>query len=152
MQAPNEQGDGNDCPFCRIGADAADGARVGENDLAVAFLDRQPVNRGHVLVIPRRHVASFLELTSAELACIKALAQEMARALMAALPEYAGLTLSLAEGEAAGQEVLHAHFHVIPRHSGDGFGWRRFGEAAGAAALAETARLIRGARLAGGEA
>lgn len=54
-------------------------------------------------------------------------AQRLARAQKAALPNCTGINLLLSDGEVAEQEVPHTHFHVIPREDGDGFGWRRFG-------------------------
>ena len=131
------------CIFCRIISGELSSARIAENELAVAFLDIRPINRGHALVVPRRHVASFADLSDAESAAVFRLIRELACALKSELPECAGFTLSAADGEAAGQEVPHAHFHVIPRSAGDGFGWRRFGALAGAEALDETAALIR---------
>jgi histidine triad (HIT) family protein len=56
-----------------------------------------------------------------------------------------GVTLSLADGAAAGQEVLHAHLHVIPRHANDQFGWKRFGTTADQEQLKQIASRIRSA-------
>ena len=133
----------NPCTFCRIIAGEITAARLAENDQAIAFLDIQPVNAGHALIIPRRHVASFVELTEEEGASIFRLVQDVGRAMKAVLPGCAGLSLSAADGEAAGQEVLHAHFHVIPRSEGDGFGWRRFGQRVDHASLETVASVIR---------
>ncbi|WP_051945620.1 HIT family protein [Verrucomicrobium sp. BvORR106] len=130
------------CIFCQILSQQIPSVRVAENDLAVAFLDIRPVNPGHVLVVPRRHVASFTGLTDLEGAQVFDLVRRVGRALKAALPGCEGVTLSAADGEAAHQEVPHAHFHVIPRSPEDGFGWRRFGELAGREALEETGILI----------
>ena len=132
-----------DCIFCRIISGELGAARIGENDLALAFLDIRPVNRGHVLVVPRRHVSSFGDLGAEESVAVFQLIREVTSALKAELPGCEGITLSAADGEAAGQEVPHAHFHVIPRSSGDGFGWRRFGNSASFDALDETAALMR---------
>ena len=131
------------CIFCRIISQDLSSARVGENELAVAFLDIRPVNRGHTLVVPRRHVPSFADIAGSEAAAVFRLIQDVASALKSELPECIGVTLSAADGEAAGQEVPHAHFHVIPRSSGDDFGWRRFGTLTNPEALDATASLIR---------
>jgi len=131
------------CIFCRIIAGELESARIGGNDLAIAFLDIHPVNPGHTLVIPRRHVASFTELTAAEAAAVVHLVQRIAGALKAKLPNCEGVSIALADGEAAGQDVPHAHFHVIPRHRGDGFGWRRLGQSAERGQLEELAHQIR---------
>lgn len=131
------------CIFCRIISQDLSSARICENELAVAFLDIRPVNRGHMLVVPRRHVPSFADLAGSEAAAVFRLIQELASALKSELPECTGVTLSAADGEAAGQEVPHAHFHIIPRSSGDDFGWRRFGTLTNPEALDATASLIR---------
>ena len=54
-------------------------------------------------------------------------AQKVARGLRTVCPDYDGITLSLADGLSAGQDVPHTHLHVIPRQPTDGFGWRRLG-------------------------
>lgn len=108
-----------------------------------AFLDISPVNCGHTLVVPLRHVASLTDLTLAEIECMARTAQQVASALKSAFPEYEDITLSMADGEIAGQEVPHAHIHVIPRHGNDGFGWRRFGNSMDQAQLNEIALQIR---------
>lgn len=131
------------CTFCRIISQELSAARVGENELAVAFLDIRPINRGHTLVVPRRHVPSFADLAGSESSAVFRLIQEVAFALRSELSECTGITLSAADGDAAGQEVPHAHFHVIPRSSGDDFGWRRFGTLTNSEELDTTASLIR---------
>ena len=98
------------CTFCRIISEELGSARIGENELAVAFLDIRPINRGHTLVIPRRHVPSFGDLTDSESSAVFRLIREVSSALKSELPVCTGITLSAADGEAAGQEVLHAHF------------------------------------------
>lgn len=132
------------CIFCQILAGHIPSIRIAENELAIAFLDIRPVNPGHVLVVPRRHVTLFTELTDLEGVQVFDLMRRVGRALKAALPGCEGVTLSAADGEAAHQEVPHAHFHVIPRSPGDGFGWRRYGELAGMKELEATSALIGG--------
>lgn len=119
-----------DCIFCRIANAELEASRVFGDSAVVAFLDIRPVNQGHTLVIPRRHVTSFTDLDPAELGAAMRVAQSVAKALKSVLPGCEGVTLALADGEVAGQEIAHAHFHVIPRHRDDGFGWRRFGQPA----------------------
>ncbi|MGC4013871.1 MAG: HIT family protein [Luteolibacter sp.] len=133
----------NSCIFCRIIRGELSASWIFEDSLVTAFLDISPVNGGHVLVVPRRHVASLTDLTSAEIECIARTAQQVAAALKSTLPECEGVSLSMADGEAAGQEVPHAHLHVIPRHRGDGFGWRRLGSSMDRTQLDDTASRIR---------
>ncbi|MFZ2281025.1 MAG: HIT family protein [Prosthecobacter sp.] len=123
------------CPFCRIAACETEAVRILEDSATVAFLDLNPVNSGHTLVIPRRHASSLTDLTGGEIAAVMKTAQRAAGVLRDTLPGCAGITLSLADGVGAGQEVPHVHVHVIPRFTGDQFGWRRYGMAADPAVL-----------------
>ena len=134
-----------DCTFCRIAITELDASLVYEGTLTIAFLDIHPINPGHTLVIPRRHVASFTELGAAELESLWRVAQRVARALKSGLFGCEGVTLSLADGAAAGQEVLHAHLHVIPRLANDQFGWKRVGTTADYEQMKEIASRIRSA-------
>jgi histidine triad (HIT) family protein len=111
------------CIFCKILEGALPSSNVCESDLTVAFLDINPINPGHTLVVPRRHVVSFTDLSPEELWSLSAIGRRVALAQKTNL-KYDGVTLSLADGEAAGQEVPHVHLHVIPRRTGDGFGWK----------------------------
>lgn len=135
----------NPCSFCRIISGELPTSRVFETTIATAFLDISPVNPGHTLVIPLRHVASFTDLTLAEVDAMARMAQQVASALKSAFPECEGVTVSMADGAIAGQEVPHAHMHVIPRHRNDGFGWRRFGNSMDRAQLDAMASQIRSA-------
>lgn len=112
------------CTFCRILKGELPSSSVAEFHDVVAFLDIHPVSEGHTLVIPRRHVQSFTDLTSAECTFLLTTAQTIADRMKSELPWCEGVTLSLADGESTEQEVPHAHLHVIPRRAGDGFGWR----------------------------
>ena len=112
------------CTFCRILRNELPSSRVLETDLVLALLDIQPINPGHTLVIPRRHVCAYTDLTTKEAEQLALVGQRIAAALKARVPNCEGVSLLIADGEAAGQEVPHAHLHVIPRQTGDGFGWR----------------------------
>jgi histidine triad (HIT) family protein len=115
------------CVFCQILARELPASMVVETDLVVAFLDIHPVNPGHTLVVARRHAESFTDLTPTEVAEIALCGRRVAAALKRGALPCDGITLSLADGAAAGQDVPHAHLHVIPRLSTDGFGWRAAG-------------------------
>jgi diadenosine tetraphosphate (Ap4A) HIT family hydrolase len=91
---------------------------MAENDLAVAFKDGFPVNPGHTLIVPRRHVERFFELTAEEQAALWRLLPELKQRLDARHAP-AGYNVGLNVGEAAGQTVGHAHVHLIPRYAGD---------------------------------
>lgn len=94
------------------------------DDCLVAFMDIQPVNPGHLLVIPRHHVASLAELEPGVAGRLCQLGIKLAAAVRQSEVRCEGVNLLVADGEAAGQEVFHVHLHVIPRFRGDGFGFR----------------------------
>jgi len=115
---------GEHCIFCRIAAGDEPASIVYEDGMTLAFMDINPVTRGHTLVIPREHVATIYEASAAQAAALMIAGAKIARALKASL-QCAGVNLYMANERAAGQEVMHAHLHVIPRYSGDGFGIHR---------------------------
>lgn len=89
-----------------------------ENELALAFYDSFPVSAGHVLIIPKRHVASFFELSSEEYKSIIELLNKCKKILDSKYqPD--GYNVGVNIGEAAGQSVFHVHMHLIPRYKGD---------------------------------
>jgi diadenosine tetraphosphate (Ap4A) HIT family hydrolase len=102
------------CPFCNVVSKEI----LIERPLAVARHDTYPVSKGHTLIIPRRHVASFFETTEEE-------RREMLRLLddaRAALDRYHrpdGYNIGVNDGAAAGQTVMHLHIHLVPRYLGD---------------------------------
>jgi diadenosine tetraphosphate (Ap4A) HIT family hydrolase len=87
-------------------------------------MDIQPVNPGHLLVIPNRHARNLADLDEETGALMFRVAQRLAGALRQSGVRCEGVNLFLADGAAAGQEVFHVHLHVIPRYAGDGFGLR----------------------------
>ena len=114
------------CIFCRIIAGEVPAATLLETEKVVAFLDVSPVNRGHALVVPRRHVENLWELSQDELYSSIFASQRVGRAVME-VTESPGLNLLQNNHECAGQIVRHVHFHLIPRRPDDGFslGWRQ---------------------------
>ncbi len=115
-----------ECIFCRIADGSVPAAKLIETDRVTSFMDLNPVNPGHSLVIPRRHATSLLELTDEELSDIILTARRVAAAARDATGSPA-FNILQNDGRAAGQVIQHVHVHVIPRHSGDGFafGWRQ---------------------------
>jgi len=86
--------------------------------MSLAFFDGFPVSPGHTLIIPRRHVASFFDLTDEEVADMLALARQVQTILDNRFhPD--GYNLGVNIGLAAGQTVFHVHMHLIPRYAGD---------------------------------
>lgn len=110
------------CVFCGIIAGRLPASVVMRNAGCTAFMDVQPVNAGHVLVVPDDHAASLADLPEDAGARLFRTAQKVAAALYDSGLGCEGVNLFLADGEAAGQEVFHVHLHVIPRFEGDGFG------------------------------
>ena len=100
------------CIFC------GDPSMVIENDLAFAHFDSYPVNPGHCLIIPRRHVAEYFEATTEEKAAIWALVDEM-KIILDKKYKPDGYNVGVNVGKAAGQSVHHVHIHMIPRYKGD---------------------------------
>ena len=114
--------DCDDCIFCKILAGELEVSLIYRDETCAAFMDIQPINPGHLLVIPIRHAAYLSELKEEEGAHIFSVAQRLAAALRSSGVKCEGVNLFLADGEAAMQEVFHVHLHVIPRYGGDGFG------------------------------
>jgi histidine triad (HIT) family protein len=109
-----------DCIFCEILAGKAPANFVYRDELCAAFMDIRPVNPGHVLVIPTRHAVLLPELDEASIRQMLFTAQQVDAALRASGLKCEGVNLFLADGRAAGQDVMHVHLHVIPRYRGDG--------------------------------
>ncbi len=101
-----------ECPFCNIRAP------ILEDELAFVTFDKYPVNPGHALIIPKRHIENFFEATPYEFIAMLSLLTQMRRRTDAQLaPD--GYNVGINVGEAAGQTVKHLHMHLIPRFFGD---------------------------------
>jgi diadenosine tetraphosphate (Ap4A) HIT family hydrolase len=109
----------DDCPFCAIVAGEAPASIVREDAETLAFMDLNPVNEGHVLVVPKAHHSGLAGLDDATGGRLFAVAQDVAAALRSSSVPTDGINLFLADGAAAGQEVFHVHLHVIPRTAED---------------------------------
>lgn len=110
------------CIFCKIAGGEIPSARVLETDHAVAFLDINPVNKGHVLLVPRAHHATLAELPDEVAAATASLLPRLCRAILAAT-EADGLNVVVNNGRVAGQTIDHGHWHLIPRFVGDPVNW-----------------------------
>ena len=114
----------SDCVFCKIVQRKLPASLVAEDPVALAFLDIRPINPGHTLVIPKAHASRLEDLSPASGGRLFEMAQAVASGLRRSGMPCEGVNIPLADGEAAGQEVFHAHLHVFPRHRGDGVGLR----------------------------
>jgi diadenosine tetraphosphate (Ap4A) HIT family hydrolase len=106
--------DQHDCPFCRLDKNLIQL----ENEFAAAIFDGYPVAKGHTLVVPKRHVESLFHLLETEQSAVWKLVS-LVRAKLAAELHPDGFTIGVNDGPSAGQTVMHAHVHVIPRRGGD---------------------------------
>jgi diadenosine tetraphosphate (Ap4A) HIT family hydrolase len=104
--------DAHDCELCR-----PDLVLIDEN-LAYVRFDNHSLSRGHVLVVPHRHVASFFDMTTAEKSAVVAL---LDRAKAHIEKEFSpdGYNIGVNVGRAGGQSRMHVHVHLIPRYAGD---------------------------------
>lgn len=113
------------CVFCSIVSGGFDAHVVYSDDSCVAFLDRSPVFIGHVLVVPRQHVETLVELRAELLAPLFGAVQRVAAALPPALDAHGTF---VAMNNRVSQSVAHLHVHVVPRRRKDGlrgFFWPR---------------------------
>ena len=108
-----------DCIFCMIAEGKIPSSKVYESDTVYAFLDLNPVHKGHALVIPKKHAKDLLRLPPELGRDLVEAMQKLGRAVMEATGAD-GFNVVQNNGRAAGQEVEHVHWHVIPRFDGDG--------------------------------
>jgi len=111
---------GADCPFCRVpGGNDDDGLIVARGELVYAVLNLYPYNSGHLMVVPYRHVADYLELSAAEVAEFGEFTQRALRALASVMAPH-GFNIGMNQGGVAGAGIAaHLHQHVVPRWGGD---------------------------------
>jgi histidine triad (HIT) family protein len=110
------------CVFCEIIRGKVEASVVFEDADCAAFMDIQPVNSGHMLVVPKIHAGCLSDLDEGVGARLFTVAMRLDKALRKSGLRCEGVNLFLADGEAAFQEIFHVHLHVIPRFVGDGFG------------------------------
>ena len=114
-----------DCVFCKIRDGEIPSLTVWEDERTLCFMDINPLNSGHCLVVTRAHAATLYDADDADLAAAMVTARRVALAIRSALqPD--GLNLLQANGPAAFQSVPHFHLHLIPRwtNDGKGFDWK----------------------------
>lgn len=109
-----------DCIFCKIVAGELPSHRVYEDAETLAFLDINPVNPGHTLVIPKAHKVDLFDTEDSDWRALSSSVRIVAHKIEEALrPD--GINIAMNNRAPAGQVVFHAHVHVIPRHEGDGY-------------------------------
>jgi len=106
-----------DCIFCKIVAGEIPCFKIFEDDATLAFMDINPAQRGHCLVIPKFHAANLFEMPDDVLAPVSSALRRVATAVNTVVqPD--GINIVQANGKGANQSVLHFHFHIMPRTLG----------------------------------
>lgn len=111
----------DDCLFCKIVAGEVPSHTVYESETAYAFLDVNPLARGHTVVVPRDHHERVGDLPDEAAGGLFRAISDVVPAVEAAVDAPAS-TVAFNNGEEAGQEIPHTHCHVVPRFAGDGAG------------------------------
>ena len=110
MRDPN-----NPCLFCNI----KESGVAHENDFAYVSFDSYPVSKDHCLIIPKRHIKDYFELSKDELIACDQLIKIVKEEILIKDQTVKGFNLGTNIGKVAGQSILHCHFHLIPRRKGD---------------------------------
>ena len=110
MKDPN-----NPCLFCNIEKSRC----AYENELAYASYDSYPVTEHHCLIIPKRHIKDYFDLSNEELLACNDLVQIVKKEIIKKDPSVKGFNLGTNIGKVSGQSILHCHLHLIPRRKGD---------------------------------
>ncbi len=108
------------CVFCKIARGELPSTKLYEDDLVLSFMDINPINPGHVLVIPKAHYTTLFDADPEALRACITVAQRIGKAVHRGIGAE-GLNLLQNNYRAAGQLIEHLHFHLIPRHLNDGF-------------------------------
>ncbi len=109
----------DDCIFCKIVKGKVPSSKVYESDEVLAFLDVGPINKGHTLVIPKKHFETILDIPENELKELILAVKKVAKAVETGV-NADGFAVTMSNKKAAGQVVNHTHFHIIPRFKDDG--------------------------------
>lgn len=108
-----------DCIFCKIVAGEIPCTKVFEDDFVLAFMDISPLNKGHLLVIPKEHFLDIIEIDPKLYGHMASVVCNLAKAVKASIdPE--GMNVMQLNGKAGNQVVPHLHMHLVPRWTGDG--------------------------------
>ncbi len=107
-----------DCIFCKIINGKISAAKIYEDNDVISFLDIMPANKGHCLVVPKKHSQTLIEMSEDDLVATMKAAKKVARALSLSFGN-GSFNIVMNNGKEAGQIVNHAHIHIIPRFQKD---------------------------------
>lgn len=110
----------NECLFCKITEGVIPSEKIYEDDHIFAFLDHNPVNPGHTLVVPKEHSLNLYEANDETLEKMVVVIKRLSIAIKEAL-NADGINLEMNNDPAAGQIIMHTHIHIVPRFKEDGF-------------------------------
>lgn len=110
----------DDCLFCQIIKGEKPANKIYETGNVLAILDINPVNPGHVLIMPKDHAMDMFEADDTILQEMILVTKKVAQAVLAAFEEYEAFNLELNNGRIAGQVIPHLHWHIVPRTNDDG--------------------------------
>lgn len=108
-----------DCIFCKIIEKNIPSAVIYEDQKVISFLDIMPANKGHCLVVPKKHFKTLTEIDDQSLVGMVKVAKKVAKAISLSIGN-GSYNLVMNNGKEAGQLVMHMHIHIIPRFKGDG--------------------------------
>lgn len=109
-----------ECLFCKIIQGEVPSEKIYEDEHVYAFLDIHPINKGHTLVIPKMHAENIYDISPENFCALMETVRQLAPTIKGAI-NADGINIGINNGHAAGQLVFHAHVHIIPRLTGDGF-------------------------------
>ena len=113
-----------DCIFCSIIEKIVESSFVYEDELVIGIMDLFPATKGHLLVIPKKHSELITDLDDEYAERMFRVGKFISRGMRKTSLKLEAISFVLSDGKSAGQEIPHAHLHLIPRYSGDGIGFR----------------------------
>lgn len=106
------------CIFCKIINRKADAIIVYEDNNIIAFMDNNPFNLGHTLVVPKKHYKYFMDMSEKEAGILFTIVNRIAKAIFLSI-KADGMNIGQSNGKSASQQIFHVHIHIIPRFNND---------------------------------
>jgi len=106
------------CIFCKIIEGKSDAVIIYEDNNIIAFMDNNPFNLGHTLVIPKKHYKFFMDMSEKEAGKLFKIVNRIAKAIFLSV-KADGMNIGQSNGKSASQQIFHVHIHVIPRFNND---------------------------------